>query len=131
MKVGEKYTESFKFDKQDIVKFSNLTGDTNPIHINDEYAQGTQFKKIILPGFLSASIFSKILGTTFPGEGTIYLNQSMNFLKPMYPDKIYTAVIKIKKINIEKSLIYLTTNIYINDDKTIEGEAIVQNKNKI
>jgi len=108
------YKTKFSFTQEDVNKFAELTGDKNPIHINEEFAKNTVFGKRILHGFLGASIFSKVFGTEFPGEGTIYLKQSLQFLKPMYPDFTYTAVFEIKDIYKEKSRALIRTYI-LND----------------
>ena len=70
------YQTSFSFSQNDIIMFAELTGDKNPIHLDEEVAKNTIFGKRILHGFLGASIFSKVFGTIFPGEGTIYIKQN-------------------------------------------------------
>ncbi|MFL5730355.1 MAG: MaoC family dehydratase, partial [Cytophagaceae bacterium] len=70
---GQVYTESFSFTQEEVVRFAELTGDHNPIHLDPAYAANTLFKKPIMHGILGASVFSKVLGMQFPGEGTIYL----------------------------------------------------------
>jgi len=67
--------------------FARVTGDNNPIHTNAEFAASTMFKLSIMHGMLGSALFSKIFGTLFPGVGTIYLSQTLNFLKPMYAGK--------------------------------------------
>jgi len=123
------YKHSFSFCQEEINKFAELTGDKNPIHINEEVAKSSIFGKRIMHGFLGASIFSKVFGTIFPGEGTIYLKQSLIFLKPMYPDSTYTAIFEIKEIFKEKSRALVRTYILNEKEETvIEGEALIQNK---
>ena len=79
--------------EEDINTFSRVTGDTNPIHIDDEFAKKSIFKKKIAHGFLSASFISAVIGTKLPGPGCIYVRQSLRFLAPVFPgDKITTKV---------------------------------------
>src|SRR6478752_7093968 len=89
---GAVYTHGFSFSQEEVNRFAEVTGDCNPIHLDESYAASTAFKRPIMHGFLGGSIFSKVFGTLFPGEGTIYLKQSMSFVKPMYTDTAYEAV---------------------------------------
>jgi acyl dehydratase len=83
-------------------------------------------------GMLGASLFSKVFGTLFPGEGTIYLKQSLNFLKPMYPDTPYEAVFTVKEIIYEKNRAIVETVIKDKEGKICtSGEATVMNVDKI
>lgn len=75
--------------------FANITGDNNPLHINPEYAAQTAFRKPIMHGMLGACVFSKVFGTIKPGPKSIYLSQSLEFLKPLYPDNTYRAVFSV------------------------------------
>jgi len=131
MKTGDHFTCEFSFTQEDVEKFSELTGDNNPIHLNEEFASKTVFKKPIMHGFLSGSIFSKVLGTLFPGEGTIYLSQTMEFKRPMFVNEIYEAEFTVKETFISKSRAAIST--IIKDKNTgkemIVGEAMVINKN--
>lgn len=128
LKVGDVYTHEFSYSQSDVEKFAEVTGDKNPIHTDETYAAGTIFKRRIMHGFLGASIFSKVFGTLFPGEGTIYLKQEMNFLRPMYAGDAYTAVFTVKEANYEKNRVVVTTEIKdANGKATISGEALVQN----
>ncbi|HDX6527679.1 TPA: MaoC family dehydratase, partial [Escherichia coli] len=83
----------------DIKAFSGLSGDKNPVHMSDEYAQKTMFKKRIAHGFMSASYFSAIFGTKLPGEGCVYLSQTLKFIKPVYIGDTVTAIVTLTKIN--------------------------------
>ncbi len=116
---------------KDIETFAKVTGDLNPIHINDEFAKNSIFKKKIAHGFLSASYISAVIGTKLPGPGCIYVRQSLRFLAPVFPgDKIITKV-KVKSILIPKKRITLETFCSKNDKKVLDGEAeiLVNSKN--
>jgi 3-hydroxybutyryl-CoA dehydratase len=97
---GVSFELSFSFNQDDVELFSEATGDKNPIHLDSSFAEKTIFKRPIIHGFLAGSVFSKIFGTIFPGQGTICLKQSMTFIKPMYVNVNYTAV--LTPINIDK-----------------------------
>ncbi len=133
IKVGEIYTHDFKFSQDEVNRFAEVTGDKNPVHTDAAYAAKTMFKRPIMHGMLSASLFSKVFGTLFPGEGTIYLKQSLSFLKPMYVDVDYEAVFTVKEVIGDKNR--ATVETLIKDKNTglvcTSGEATVLNVDKI
>lgn len=133
IELGTTYRHSFSFTQDEVAKFAEVTGDKNPVHLDEKYAAGTMFKKPIMHGFLGGSIFSKVFGTLFPGEGTIYLKQSMAFMKPMYVNTEYEAVFTVKDLNKEKHRITVETKIIekATGAETITGEATVMNPGKI
>jgi acyl dehydratase len=109
--IDAKFEESFKFTQDEVVRFAELTGDNNPIHLDAEYAATTSFKRPIIHGMLGATIFTKVLGTQFPGFGSIYLKQTLEFLRPMFVETEYKAVFTIKTINKEKHIAEISTEI--------------------
>jgi acyl dehydratase len=127
------YTHEFSFSQDEVNRFAEVTGDKNPVHIDAEYASKTMFKRPIMHGMLSASLFSKVFGTLFPGEGTIYLKQSLAFLKPMYVDTTYEAVFTIKEVIREKNRAVVETLIKDKSSGNVctSGEATVMNVDKI
>jgi len=133
IEVGQIYTHDFNFSQDEVNRFAEVTGDKNPVHLNADYAAKTMFKKPIMHGMLSASLFSKVFGTLFPGEGTIYLKQSLSFLKPMYVDVKYEAVFTVKEVLKDKNRAIVET--LIKDKSTgivcTSGEATVMNVDKI
>ena len=130
---GETYSHEFKFTQNEVNKFAEVTGDKNPVHTDAEYAAKTMFKRPIMHGMLSASLFSKVFGTLFPGEGTIYLKQSLNFLKPMYVETDYVAEFKVLDIIAEKNRAIVETTIKDKNSGLVctSGEATVMNTNAI
>ena len=109
---GYIYEHLFSFTQEDVNRFAEISGDNNPIHLDEEYAKKTIFKKRIIHGFLNGSVFSKVFGTIFPGEGTIYLEQTMSNRKPMFTNITYTAFFEILTIDRVKGRASIETNIY-------------------
>ena len=126
MEKGYIYTEKFSFDTKDVLTFIKLSGDTNPIHHDEEYVKDTVFKKPILHGFLSVTIFSKIFGTTFPGTGCAYMEQNFKFIKPMYPDTEYVAEVVVTNFDVARKILYVQTNIKEGTEYTIIGTAVLK-----
>jgi acyl dehydratase len=125
--IGQNYTLEKTFQENDVIEFSKLSMDDNPIHIDEEYASTTIFRRRIVHGFLVSSLFSAIIGTKMPGNGSIYLNQTMNFRKPVFLEQKVIAKVSILSINVEKQVIELETNCYdINGNILINGSALIK-----
>lgn len=110
----------------DVMTFADISGDDNPIHLDDEYARKTRFGKRIAHGILTGSLISTILGRDFPGEGTIYLSQSFNFKAPVFIGDEITAQVELKAFRADKRIATFYTTC-TNQDGTLvlDGEAIV------
>lgn len=125
--VGSVFEKKYSFEQEDVIKFAEASGDFNPIHLDDEYAKNSIFKKRIIHGFLGASIFSNVFGTLFPGEGTIYLKQDMSFYKPQFTNVLYIAKFEVKEVFIEKNRALVKTEVYDQEDNLIiSGEALIK-----
>jgi acyl dehydratase len=133
IETGTTYTHEFSFTQNEVAQFAEVTGDKNPVHLDADYAAKTMFKRPIMHGFLGGSVFSKVFGTLFPGEGTIYLKQSMAFMRPMFVDTIYEVRMTAKEVNKEKHRAVVETIIVdkTTGDIVISGEATVMNVDKI
>jgi len=130
---GDVYSEIFSYSQDDVIKFSELSGDKNPIHLDADYAASTMFKKPIIHGILGASVLSKILGMHFPGEGSIYLKQDIDFKRPMYVDTEYQALLTVVDINRDKHIAVIETKIVEKESgKTnLVGNAHIMHKEKL
>lgn len=115
------------FSQDDVKAFADLSMDNNPIHLDKEFANNSIFKQNIVHGFLVGSLFSAIIGTKMPGEGSIYLSQNMVFRKPVYWNQLVRAVVKVEVLYPEKQRVLLSTNCYDSDNNVlIEGTALVK-----
>ena len=115
------------FNENDVISFSNLTGDDNRIHLDEEYAKKSFFGKKVVHGMLVASLFSKIFGKVFPGEGSIYLKQEIKFIAPVFIGDTILAKVKLEKFNPKKSDgIFDCLCINQNDKNVIIGSATVR-----
>ena len=106
--------------------FAEISGDHNPVHLNDNYAKNTMFGQRIAHGALVSSLFSTILGTELPGEGCIYMSQSSKFVAPVKVGDSITATVTVKEIIAEKNRVLLETVACNQEGKTVVvGEALV------
>jgi UDP-4-amino-4,6-dideoxy-N-acetyl-beta-L-altrosamine N-acetyltransferase len=120
---GSSYRENVFFTNENIIGFSALSGDCNQIHLNKQYAIKNGFDNNLVHGFLVGSVFSKVFGTRFPGDGCIYISQSLSFLSPVYPDDLLEASFVVlskigRKLIVETSITNLRSN-----KKVIDGVA--------
>ena len=104
IKTGDKYRHEVSYTQEGVIAFAEITGDKNPIHLDPEFAAKTPFGRPIVHGFLSASVFSKVFGMLFPGQGTIYLSQEMSFRAPVFAGEKYTAEFEVIDVNTEKHI---------------------------
>ncbi len=127
LRIGQSYEMRRIFTQREVLDFAKLSYDTNPLHTDEEFAKTTQFGQLIVPGFLTASMFSAIIGTKFPGFGSIYLNQNMSFRRPVYPGTEVVALVTVKELFPDKHRALLET-ICMNSNQQIliEGTALVK-----
>lgn len=124
LKVGDTYSEKVRFHQKDVDKFSEISGDNNPIHVNAEYAAKTPFGKPIVHGFFAGAVFSKVFGTQWPGEGTIYMFQDMAFRAPVFVENDYVAKFEVVEVNEEKHRGVIQCTLEGSDGKAvIMGQA--------
>ncbi len=107
----------------DIVGFAEITGDTNPVHLCDDFAAGTMFRERIAHGMLSASLISAVLGTRLPGPGCIYLSQSLRFRAPVMIGDEVVASATVIDVDAGRRRITLETVCKVRDTVVIDGEA--------
>ena len=126
VRVGETASFSKTITETDIYLYAGITGDFNPAHINETYANRTFFKTRIAHGMLAAGFISTVLGTYFPGPGTIYIRQDLNFLAPVYIGDTITAEVEVIAIEVEKNRIVLKTTCRNQKHIVVlDGQAVV------
>lgn len=125
-KIGDSAQLSRTVKDEDIRIFAEVTGDKNPLHLDDEFASKTIFKRRIAHGILTAALISSVIGNRLPGNGTIYLSQTLNFLAPVYVGDEITAKVEVLQVLKEGKRLRLKTQV-INQNGTVvvDGEALV------
>ena len=125
-KPGDTASLSRTIRDDDIRAFANATGDHNPLHLDEEFAKQTRFEKRIAHGMLSASLISAVIANDLPGQGSIYLGQTLQFVAPVFPGDTVTARVTVTSIREDKPIIKLET-VCTNqrDEVVIRGEATV------
>lgn len=126
IKVGDSAEFAKTISESDIYLYAGITGDFNPAHINESYAQKTFFKTRIAHGMLTAGFISAILANQLPGPGTIYMKQELKFLAPVRMGDTITARVEVLEIIAEKNRVRLKT-FCTNQEGTqvLDGEALV------
>ena len=126
LEIGASASLTKTFTAEDVRAFAEISGDKNPVHLDEDYAAQTQFKKRIAHGMLTAGLISAVLGTQLPGEGSIYLGQTINFRAPVYLGDTITATVTIIKMHARKPIITLETICKNQDDVVVlDGEAVI------
>ena len=125
-KVGDSAEITKTIEQADIDAFAKVTGDHNPVHVDEEFAKTTRFGRRIAHGMLTASLISSVLANKLPGEGSVYLGQTLQFVAPVYPGDEVTARVTVKQVREDKPILKLET-ICVNqrDEIVIRGEATV------
>jgi 3-hydroxybutyryl-CoA dehydratase len=125
-KVGDTAEITKTIEQKDIQAFAAVTGDHNPVHLDEEFAKTTRFKQRIAHGMLTASLISAVLANKLPGEGSVYLGQTLQFVAPVFPGDEVTARVTVKEIREDKPIVKLET-ICFNQrgEVVIRGEATV------
>ena len=125
--VGHKAEITKTISEEDVVTFARISGDEQPIHLDDAYAAKTRFKRRVAHGMLSAGLISAALGTKLaPNAVTIYLSQLLRFLRPVFPGDTVTAHIEVTAIDAEKRFVTCLTECVNQDGQSVlTGEATV------
>lgn len=123
LEVGMSASYAKTVTEADVVLFAGISGDDNPVHINEEFAAQTMFKGRIVHGMFSAALISCVAGTRLPGPGAIYIDQQLKFKAPVRIGDTVTATATVKEINKEKRRIKMTTVCTIKDKVVVDGEA--------
>ncbi len=130
--LGQSAQFSKTISESDVYLYAGITGDFNPAHINQAYAEKTPFKTRIAHGMLTAGFISNLLGTQLPGPGSIYLQQTLNFMAPVVIGDTVTATVEVIEILVEKKRVRMKT-ICTNQEGTVvlQGEAVISPPRKM
>ncbi len=124
--IGDSATRTTVITAEMVETFARITGDSNPIHLDDDYAAGTRFGRRIAHGIFTASLISSVLANDLPGAGTVYLGQDVKFKAPVYIGDTITASVELVQYREDKHIATFRTTCTNQDGVlVIEGEAVV------
>ncbi len=125
LEVGMAASHAKVITEADIVNFADISGDTNPLHLDDTYAETTMFKGRIAHGMLSAGLISAIFGTKMPGPGCVYVSQTLNFRAPVRIGDKVVARVEVKELIEPKGRAVFACTCKVGETTVIEGEAVI------
>lgn len=129
IKVGDQASFAKTISESDIYQFAGITGDFNPLHVDNEFAKNSFFKERIAHGILTAGFISSVIGMKLPGKNTIYLSQNLKFIAPVkIGDTIKAEVTVLEKIDKKKILVLQTRVKNQHGETVVDGEATVMKK---
>lgn len=123
LEVGMSESYAKTISESDVYLFAGVSGDNNPVHINEEYAQTTMFKKRIVHGMFSAALISTVAGTRLPGPGCIYIDQQIKFKAPVFIGDTAKATITVTEIDAARRRIKARTDVTVGEKVVATGEA--------
>jgi 3-hydroxybutyryl-CoA dehydratase len=131
IQVGDKGSYSKTISDEDVKRFAEITGDFNPVHVDEEFAKNSLFKERIAHGFLTGALISTVFGTILPGPNTIYLNQELNFKAPVKIGDTITAECEVLEKNDAKKIMKFKTEVKNQEGKVVlDGQATVMKYEK-
>ncbi len=129
IKVGDQASFAKTISESDIYQFAGITGDFNPLHVDNEFAKNSFFKERIAHGILTAGFISSVIGMKLPGKNTIYLSQNLKFMAPVkIGDTIKAEVTVLEKVDKKKILVLQTRVKNQHGEIVVDGEATVMKK---
>jgi 3-hydroxybutyryl-CoA dehydratase len=123
--IGQSATTSRLITDADIRLMAELTGDTNPLHLDDEFARGTRFQGRIAHGMFCMGLISGLLGSSLPGSGAVYLGNSIRFLAPVRPGDVLRATLTVSSWNPVKRIVTLDARCEVGDTLVATGDAVL------
>jgi 3-hydroxybutyryl-CoA dehydratase len=125
LEIGMSRMLERQITQKDIALFSEVSGDRNPVHLDEEYAQQTIFGKRIAHGMLTASLISAVIAEQLPGHGTVYLSQSLKFIRPVLPGQVVISSVIVSHIEYSNRRVTLDCECKVDEKVVLAGEAIV------
>lgn len=126
IEIGQEASFIRAFSEQDVTIFAELSGDKNPLHIDEEYARTTRFGKRVVHGMLVASMCSKLVGMYLPGKKCLYLKQELLFKDPVFIGDELTVIGKVLRKVLATNMLEIVINIKRGDTIVLSGNALVQ-----
>jgi len=123
IQIGMSVSYSQTVTDADIKAFAGISGDRNPVHVDEEYANNSRYKKRIAHGLMTASYFSALFGTKIPGEGCVYVSQSLQFKRPVYIGDTVTATVEVTSIDLDKKRVFFKTICQVKNKVVTDGKA--------
>ena len=125
LEIGMSRMLQREITQNDILLFSKISGDENPVHLDEEYAQQTIFGRRIAHGMLTASLISAVIAEQLPGHGTVYLSQTLKFIRPVLPGQLVTSRVLVTHIEYSNRRVTLDCECKVDEKVVLEGEALV------
>lgn len=125
LKVGDTAEASHVVTDADIRAFAEVTGDHNPLHLDEAFAAATRFKGRIAHGMLTGAYISALIGTGLPGPGSIYVSQTMSFKRPVRIGDEVTTRVTVEAVDLGKGVVTLATLCLVRNKTVVDGQAVV------
>ena len=123
IQIGLTASYSQTITDSDVKNFAGISGDHNPVHVDEVYAEKSRFGKRIAHGLMSASFFSALFGTKIPGPGCVYVEQSLKFLRPVFIGDTVTALVEVTNIDHANRRVFFSKVCTVKNKKVIIGNA--------
>ena len=123
IQIGMRVSYSQTITDADIKAYAGLSGDHNPVHVNQEYAEESRFGRRLAHGLMSVGFFSALFGMRLPGPGCVYVSQNIQFKRPVYIDDTVTAIAEVTDVCLKKKRVFFSTNCYVKNKIVISGDA--------
>ncbi len=125
IQVGDQHTCRHFISREDVETFAGITGDDNPIHVDEAYVRNTRFERNVVHGVLLLGVISKVLGHHFPGPGSIAVSISVKFIRPVYVDTEVLVTVKIVDKVESRRHIKGKVSVRVGDKLVLGGEASI------
>ena len=125
LEIGMSRMIERQITQNDILLFSQVSGDQNPVHLDATYAQQTIFGRRIAHGMLTASLISAVIAEQLPGHGTVYLSQTLKFIRPVLPGQLVTTSVSVTHIEYSNRRVKLDCMCKVDENVVLAGEALV------
>ncbi|HIF9474875.1 MaoC family dehydratase [Photobacterium damselae] len=125
IKVGMSVSYSQTITDYDVKAFAGISGDHNPVHVDDDYAATSRYKRRIAHGLISGSFFSALFGTKLPGPGCVYASQSFNFKRAIYLGDTVSAIATVTNVDVKNKKVYFDTICKVKNKIVIDGQAVL------